>query len=382
MELLHKYIISSIFGAEKMKILEVCMSKGLGGLELYVLKVAKFLNDNGYDSAVLTRKDSFLSSKLADNNILRDNFTSVFYHFPLFSALKLSRYIDENNIDILHIHWGKDLFLAVLAKVFSTRNVKLVYTRQMLLTREKNDIYHRFLYKNVDAYLVITKALYNDAIKYLPINKVNIHLLYYGVPVAKNKTVDCENYISESGMDENKFRLAIFGRVEKGKGQHFVVEAVKKLKQQEKNIQLAIIGHVMDEEYLTSIKLEVKNNKLDDNVFYLGFHNNPTSIMSCFNAVILATKCETFGLVLPEAMRAGVAVIGSNCGGVPEIIENEKTGLLFEPENAIDLTRQLSKIVDDSGFCAKLAKAGKDDADKRFSEEVHFKKLIERFESA
>ena len=138
----------------------------------------------------------------------------------------------------------------------------------------------------------------------------------------------------------------------------------------------------MDEIYFEQLKVEIEKSNLNDNIFYLGFHNNPTAIMKCFDAVVLATKCETFGLVLPEAMRAGVAVIGSNCGGVPEIIEHEKSGLLFESENAADLTEQLSKIVVDKKFCNKLAAEGKKDADARFSEERHFKKLIEIFKTA
>mgnify|MGYP000607183154 CR=1 FL=1 len=138
----------------------------------------------------------------------------------------------------------------------------------------------------------------------------------------------------------------------------------------------------MDETYFQDLKDSIKKNNLESNILYLGFHNNPTSIMPCFDVVILATKCETFGLVLPEAMRAGVAVVGSNCGGVPEIIEHEKTGLMFETENGEDLTIQLSKLVDDKDFCSRLASAGKIDADERFSEEKHFKKLIDYFESA
>ena len=213
----------------------------------------------------------------------------------------------------------------------------------------------------------------------MPIKKENVHLLYYGVPAADKKTIDCERYVTESGLDNNIFSLAIFGRIEKGKGQHLVIEAVKNLKKQEKDIQVGIIGHVMDENYFSLLKSDIKKYKLDNNIFYSGFHNHPTSIMPCFDAVVLATKCETFGLVLPEAMRAGVTVIGTNCGGVPEIIEHEKTGLLFESENALDLTNQLLKLVDDKKFCAQLAKAGKEDADERFSEEKHFKKLMEHF---
>ena len=364
-----------------MKILEICMSSGFGGLELYVLKVAKFLTINEKKINVLTKNKSFLSDNLSKYNILNDNFSSVFHHFPLYSALKLAKYINLNEIDILHIHWGNDLLFAVLGKVFSRRKVKLVYTRQMSLTRKKTDIYHRFLYRNVDVYLVITKALYDDAIKYLPLHEEHIHLLYYGVPAANGSKNNCDEYLNNSRMDKDVFKIAIFGRVEKGKGQHLVIAAARNLLEQGQKIQVAIIGHVMDKDYFKQLETDIKDNNLDSDVFYLGFHSSPTSIMPCFDAVVLATKCETFGLVLPEAMRAGVTVIGSNCGGVPEIIQHEKTGLLFESENVVDLTTQLSKIVADKDFCKKLANAGKKDADERFSEEKHFDRLVEFFET-
>jgi glycosyltransferase involved in cell wall biosynthesis len=365
-----------------MKILEICMSKGFGGLELYVMKIAVFLQKNGHNYHVISRKNSFLFNKLSSTNIHSDSLSSVFHHFPIFSAIKLALYINAQKIDVIHVHWGKDLLLVVLAKVFSRRKIRLIYTRHMALTRKKDDFYHRFLYENVDAYLVITKELYNDAVKYLPLEKNKIHLIYHGVPAANNIQNSCDSYIEASGMDENSFRLVIFSRVEKGKGQHLVAEAVKELLAQGKKLQLAIIGHIMDQEYYNSITKYIKHNKLENSVFYLGFHDNPTSIMPCFNAVVLATKCETFGLTLPEAMRAGVAVIGSNCGGVPEIIEHEKTGLLFETENVKDLTKQILKLVDDKDYCDKLAQAGKKDADERFSEEKHSSQLMEVFKSA
>ncbi len=362
-----------------MKILEICMSRGFGGLELYVLKVAKFLNDNNFNYHVIARKKSFMLSKLQDENILSHTFASVFHLFPLISSLKLAKYIDSNEIDVLHVHWGKDLFFVVLAKVFSRRKPKLVYTRQMSLTRKKDDFYHRFLYKNVDLYLVITQALYNDALKYLPLTSKKIHLLYYGVPVACGSEDNCNVFFKKSKLDKNKFKIAIFGRIEKGKGQHLLVEAAKNLKSQGKDIQVAIIGHIMDENYFQNLELEIKTNNLENNIFYLGFHNNPTSIMSCFDVVVLATKCETFGLVLPEAMRAGVAVIGSNCGGVPEIIEHGKTGLLFETQNPCDLAKQIEKLLTSMNYCDQIAQAGKKYADLRFSEEKHFQVLTDIF---
>ena len=364
-----------------MKILEVCMSHGFGGLELYVLKVAKFLTDHNYSCQVIARDKSFMFGKLQEADIPCKTFISVFHFFPFISSFKLARFINSNNIDVLHIHWGKDLLFVVLAKIFSKRKVKLIYTRHMALTRKKDDFYHRFLYRNVDGYLTITQELSDSAEKYLPLDKNKIHLVYHGVPAEEDTKVTCQSYLKDSGLQDDLFRLVIFGRIEKGKGQHLVIDAVKRLMEQGHNVQLAIIGHVMDEAYFDSLINNIKKNKLEDNILYLGFHDNPTKIMPCFDAVVLATKCETFGLVLPEAMRAGVTVVGSNCGGVPEIIEHEKTGLLFETGNSADLTTQLLKIINDSAFNEKLACTGKKDADKRFSEEKHFSTLVNIFKS-
>ena len=230
-----------------MKILEVCMSRGFGGLELYVLKISKFLNSNNYHCNVISRKNSFMFNKLSDTNITSKTFPSIFHFLPLISAIKLAIYINSNKTDLLHVHWGKDILLVVLAKIFSRRKVKIVYTRHMALTRKKDDFYHRFIYQNIDIYHVITKELYTDAVKYIPIDKSKIQLVYHGVPVVEN-TNNCQSYLAESNLDENKFRLVIFGRIEKGKGQHLVVESIKKMHEKGINIQLAIIGNVMDQE--------------------------------------------------------------------------------------------------------------------------------------
>ena len=355
------------------------MSKGFGGLELYVLKVARHLAQNGHEFQVLTRCGSFLATRLAENNIDSDCFSSVFRHLPLISAIRLARYLEKNQIDTVHIHWGNDLFLAVLAKVFCRRKIRLVYTRQMALTRKKKDAYHRFLYRNIDAYLVITQVLFDQAVRYLPLPQDKIHLLYYGVPAPEGQQFSCEDFYAENSIPASGFRLAIFGRVEQLKGQHLLVEAVRKLRHRGVNVSLTIIGHIMDESYFSELEQAIKAADLESNIHYLGFHNNPVSIMPCFDTVVLATKCETFGLVLAEAMRAGTAVIGSDCGGVPEIIRHGKTGLLFESGNADDLAVQIEKLATNADYCKKLAIAGKQDADMRFDEEKHFSNLISLF---
>jgi glycosyltransferase involved in cell wall biosynthesis len=365
-----------------MNILELCLSGGFGGLELYALKSVKELKKTDNNIKIIVRNNTFLDEKLEESELSRDYLHPIVTNFPFITAWRLAGYLSTYSIDVMHIHWGHDLLLAIMAKFLSRKKIKLVYTRQMALTRMKHDPYHKFVYKNVDAYVVIAQALYNDARRYLPLRSGCLHLLYYGVPSPVRDMNICKKYLAENQIEPETFKIAIFGRIEHGKGQYLLVEAVRKILKEGKKIQAAMIGHVMDEEYFNKLAKEIKDAGLEEQIRYLGFHNNPVSIMGCFDVVVLASKCETFGLVLPEAMRAGVAVIGSNCGGVPEIISHGKTGLLFESENVEDLTNRLRELIDDPALCQKLAKAGKTEADERFSEEKHFQRLIEIFRNA
>ena len=80
-------------------------------------------------------------------------------------------------------------------------------------------------------------------------------------------------------------------------------------------------------------------------------------------------------------MRSGVAVIGSNSGGVPEIIEHGKTGLLFDSGNSNDLYLQIEKLFLDPEFKKTLARQGKQNADERFNNDLHFKQLEQHLKS-
>ncbi len=362
-----------------LNIIQLCFSPGYGGLELYVLKIAKNLAPQEFNIIPVVSAGTHLQKRLSEEAIDHISLKRPYRYLPFLTAWRLARIIDKHNINIIHIHWGHDLLVAVLAKLLSKPRPRLVYTRQMELTRSKKDIYHRFVYRHVDRIFHITQKLVNDAIKYLPIEHEKNQLVYSGVPDNdESKEVDC-NFIRSYGMSGESFKIAIFGRIEEGKGQHLVVHAAIQLRNEGYDVQTAMIGHIMDQNYFQLLKNKIAEVEMVDHIHYLGFHENPVTIMPCFDVIILATKCETFGLVLPEAMRAGVAVIGSDCGGVPEIIMHEKTGLLFRTQDVDDLTQQIRRLIDGPELRQQLALAGKKEADQRFSQEGHYQQLSDLY---
>jgi len=363
-----------------MKIAELCTSSGWGGLELYALNISEWLQQQGHDCLVVMKSGSLIAERLHNSKLKTISLRSRFKQLPLLAARRLARIIDQHQCELLHVHWTKDLPLAVLAKCLSRSKPKLVFIRHMALTRHKRDLYHRFIYRNIDAYLVITKRLQAEAERFLPLAKDKIHLLYHGVAELEQANRSyCESFLSDKRIDKEQFRILLPGRIEHGKGQHILLEAVHQLQQQGLDVEVALLGHIMDQAYFDNLQKKSQAWGLKDHFHYLGFIDKPTYIFDCFDVIVLTTYAETFGLVLIEGMKCGVPVIGSNAGGVPEIIEHGKTGLLYEPGDVAGLAACLQQLASEPGLRKKLARAGQLFADEVFSERQHYTKLIQIF---
>ncbi|MCW8830060.1 MAG: glycosyltransferase family 4 protein [Gammaproteobacteria bacterium] len=360
-----------------MKVISLCLSESLGGLELYALRSTVQLSKNN-DVLFITSADAMLNERLQQNNISIRHLKPSFRPLPIISAHKLAHIIDEFNADVIHMHWGKDLPLVSLSIKISKKKPAMVYTRQMQITRMKTDFYHRFLYKEMSLMLAITHQLRDCCTQMLGDGAGNhVETLYYGVaepdqPVTPQEIADRRGQL---GLDKNDFVVGLFGRLEDQKGQHLLIKAIAQAKQKNINLNAIIVGHEMETGYRNELKQLAQDYDISQHIIFMDFVEKPQEIMQLCDCVLLATYMETFGLVLPEAMRCSIAVIGSNAGGVPEIIDHDETGLLFEPKNVDDLEKQITLLFKDKEKRQQLAIAGKQKADTVFNNEQHFEKL-------
>ena len=107
----------------------------------------------------------------------------------------------------------------------------------------------------------------------------------------------------------------------------------------------------------------------------MDFVETPQHLMQMCDVVVLTSRDETFGLVLIEAMSVGTAVVGSRAGGVPEIIEEGRSGLLFEPENAQHLSEKLAALYLDPERTRALGAEGTRMAAEKFNAGKHYDAL-------
>lgn len=357
------------------KICELCLSPDLGGLELYMMRASRYLDDQGECISVINEKGK-LRSYYEDTqyryfSLKRRNVLTAWL-----TARDLARIIDAEAIDVVHVHWTKDLPIAVIAKLLSKRKPKVVQSRHMTMTRFKDDFYHRFLYRNLDLMLAVTQQVKSQIEKFIPVSiRPKVETLYIGAeqPVIISDEEKKERR-EQLGLADS-FTVGIVGRIEPQKGQWVVIDAIEKLIKQGIDARALIIGHAMSDDYLTALARDIVIRGLKDRILFTGFTREAQSMMQLCDVMVLATENETFGLVLIEAMMCGVCVVASDSGGPLEIIDDEISGLLFKTFDSGDLAQKLTMLYRETIFRETFAEAGRAKVLEVFESEKQFDQL-------
>ena len=189
----------------------------------------------------------------------------------------------------------------------------------------------RILQGQADKIINVSKYEYNAAIRY-GLKKNNQTVVYSGISPEKGK-VD-----SQVKLPLGKINLLFVGRFDPQKGLDLLLEAFNSCQRQD--LHLTIIG---DNVVGGGVKIEKKNT---DRVTFLGWipHDKLASYYSACDVVVMPSRWEAFGLVAIEAMKYGKAVIVSNRGALPELIEDGKNGFVFNFEKAEQLIEILERL--------------------------------------
>ncbi|WP_373036175.1 glycosyltransferase family 4 protein [Sulfurimonas sp.] len=360
---------------KNINILELCLSPDLGGLELYMVRASHFLHGKTNTISVINEFGK-LDQYYKDTEYQYEKIKRSSTLLSFLTARKLAKIIDDNSIDVVHLHWTKDIPVAVLAKFLSKQKPKLVQTRNMTMTRFKDDFYHRFLYKNMDLMLPVTYQVKEQIEKFIPSDiRPKIEVLYMGAESPKIISYEEKETLRSKYNLGKSFTVGIVGRIEEGKGQYLVIEAIKELASKGMDAKALIVGHAMNDTYLEQLKDNIEKDGIKDRVVFTGFMTEVQKLMQVCDVIVLATDRETFGLVLIEAMQCNIAVVGSDSGGPLEIIDDNESGLLFKTKDSNDLAKKVEKLFNDKSLRKSLAGTGKLKADEKFDSETQFEKL-------
>jgi len=281
--------------------------------------------------------------------------------FDLNALREVSRMIAERKIDILHSRDYKTNLLALFLKLFKFRNLKIVTTTHGWVSKGfKISIYY-FFDKIITGLFDRTFVLYRNQLREFifqpsPERTVIIHNAidakeWDPVPVQKGKLRN------ELKLPEGIPLIGFIGRIMPEKDLMTLVHVAEELIHKRKVFaRFILVGEGKDEAYENKVKSEIRKLALYPFVHILGIRNDLKGVYRDLDIFLLTSIREGFPNSLLEAMAMGVPGVVSAVGGIPEIIEDRKTGLLCHPGNVKEFTDGLEELIRDAGFRKNLSK--------------------------
>jgi glycosyltransferase involved in cell wall biosynthesis len=185
-----------------------------------------------------------------------------------------------------------------------------------------------------------------------------------------------ENYSSSNNLEfidsHGGYKLVFFGRLIERNGIPFLIETFKMILSSGIQAKLYLVGSGEEENRLRDL---VYCQELGEDVIFLGYSSDPLAIIKRMDLLILPSKEEGLGRVLLEAMDIGIPVIGTEVGGIPEVIDNEVNGLLVPYGDKFALKEAILRVLNDEVLRQNIINAGFHTLQSKFNEECYSKKL-------
>lgn len=305
-----------------MKIMQIIPLLDLAGAETMCENLTNSLIKLGHEVTVVSLYDyhSVITERMEKNGI-KIIYLNKKSGLDLSLTFKLIKIFKEYKPDVVHSHLYAGKYAHVAASICGISGK--VYTIHNIAKNEAgkmNRTFNRFLFKKCH---VVPVSL-TEEIQKSVVDEYNID--FKDTPVVFNG-VSMEKCHIKNDYNGNK-RILHVGRFATAKNHEVLVKSIANLVESGHEVQLDLYGQG---ELKESIKDLVKKLHMENNINFCGLTDDIYSIMEKNDIFVLPSLYEGMPMTLIEAMGTGMPILASNVGGIPDMIENEKSGLLCEP---------------------------------------------------
>jgi N-acetyl-alpha-D-glucosaminyl L-malate synthase BshA len=367
---------------KKLKIGITCYPS-VGGSGVVATELGKLLAERGHEIHFITSSLPFRLNKVYCNITFHEvevNQYSVFKYPPYDLALasKMAEVAKREKLDLLHVHYAiPHAICAFLAKQMVGEDLKIVTTLHgtditvLGYDQSLSDLI-RFGIETSDKVTAVSHSLVEQTIELLQPKK-QIETVYNFIDDRIYFKKNTSHLKREYGIDEDEKVIIHVSNFRKVKRVQDVIYSFQ-LIQRKINAKLLLVGDGPEMSFVSRL---VRELGLTDKVLFLGKQDNLEQLYSISDLMLLLSEKESFGLVLLEAMACGVPCIGTNIGGIPEVIHEGKTGFLSEVGDINTVSNHAIHILSNPDLHKKMSEHAIYIAKNDF----HSEKIVSQYES-
>lgn len=347
-----------------MNLLLLTYQGDIAGSTFSIAYLAKGLADRGHQVYVGCRRESLLYKLLQDSKVhpVAMQFRGKLDRQAMAHIREL---VKTHDIELINAQSSKDRYLSIFARWIHKLPVKIVHTRRQKPESIGGWLQNTFYVKGTDKIVVISDELKNTFVnKGFPAD--HLQVIYNGLP---RERFESHSPVRTAAIREQYGILPtdrVIGCVSRKKKQEQLLEALQYL---DKGLKVMFVG--IDEKELNTKELPVAQQ-----LIFTG--EVPTedviNYYPLFQVKVLPSTMDGFGLALIEAMGMGIPVIGTNAQGIKNVIEDGKSGFLFEDGDAKGLAEKINMVLEQPQLRFKLIENGKKRAHHTFSMDNTVKK--------
>jgi glycosyltransferase involved in cell wall biosynthesis len=341
--------------------LHFCTSDAWGGLEIYASTLMAELQRSGCDVIAVCKPNSKIEEFLRAHNVECCHLPN--YSKFSFSSLKfINNLLRERNVEVVHVHFHKDIWLPSMALRNDPRR-KLFQSIYMGIF-SKNDLLHRWVYRRVNA--IFTSSHRHNAVlsERLPVPKEKFHYLPYGRQLDRYDADAVKRNVLRKryNIHDNELLIGTMVRIDPGKGALDFARSFSYLDAaQRSNVKYIIFGEPTRkgqrkadespyephcEAYMQEIQSFIEQEHLTGNIILAGHQDDVAGNLSAMDIFVFPSRDELYSLVMLDAMAMGLPIIATRAGGNLEQITDGTNGVHFEVGNSEDLAKKISQYID------------------------------------
>ena len=295
------------------------------------------------------------------------------FKYDLRGVIKLISLIKRGKYNIVHVHLFPANLLVSLASLFLPKNIKFIFSEHNIYNRRRSfkifKILDAFIYSHYYKIICVSKQVQIALIEWLPKLKRKSLVISNAVPIS-----DLPNWPTIK-----KYDILFVGRLTKAKGVDILLKAINILKEKyQHKIKTAIAGKGCLEKELKGLVVELG---IEKEIEFLGVRRDIEKLMKSTTLLVLPSRWEGLPLTVLEAMSSGAGIIATKVGGIPEVIEHEKEGILISPDDPEALAVAIIELLKDKELRVKLGINAYQKVKEKYSIEVYTKNMLEFYKS-
>lgn len=365
------------------KLLYIAISSQTGGVPKHILDALRHAAGEDYQITVAVPDDGDYYPWFQDNasNVINISLKP----YSIAALWKLSRYIKNNGIQLVHSH-GKGAGMYARPLKLLCPGIKVVHTFHGIYLERYGRAVRRFycmiehiLRGLTDVFICVSESEKEEALRLEFAVQERTKVIENGVDLERFRysEADKSQFVEEFGLPGDVYVIGCVARLEAMKGHICLIQAFKSVVQKFPNSRLVLVGDGPDrkeiEEYISELELESK-------VILTGFRHDIPQLLKNFDLFISASLKEGMPFTLIEAQAAGVPVVATNVIGNRDIIRDSYNGRLVRSQDWEDIFNGICKAIEEPDISKKYADQGIEEVAKRFTVEASQDKLFKVYE--